>query len=120
MALYSYSQLETFKHCPRKFFYRYVAKLKLAEVPKFIAPFLGSRVHDALEQIYARVGQGIVPSESETLDCYRRRWTAEWTDGVVIPDGAGSRIVYPAFASSTEIIAKTIATNVNERTVADS
>jgi PD-(D/E)XK nuclease superfamily len=90
MATYSYSKLETFKNCPRKFYYRYVAKLPLAEEPEFIAPFLGSRVHDALEQIYARVSQGIVPSEIETLDFYRRRWTAEWTDDVVIPEGAGS------------------------------
>jgi putative RecB family exonuclease len=90
MATFSYSRLGTFKSCPRKYYYRYVAKVPLDEEPEFIATFLGSRVHDALEHIYNCVGRGLVISEIDALDFYRCGWAAEWTPSVVIPDGLGA------------------------------
>ena len=37
MATYSHSRLETFRHCPRKFYYHYVAKVRLEEESEQIA-----------------------------------------------------------------------------------
>lgn len=33
MAVYSHSRLETFRKCPRQFYYKYVAKLPLEDAP---------------------------------------------------------------------------------------
>lgn len=49
MTTYSYSRLGTLDSCPRKYYYQYVAKIKLDERPQSIVAFLGSRVHDTLE-----------------------------------------------------------------------
>ena len=43
MTTYSYSRLGTFDDCPRKYYYQYVAKIKLEERPEGIEAFLGSR-----------------------------------------------------------------------------
>lgn len=51
MPTYSHSRIECFRHCPRKYFYRYIAKVVLTEPPEQIATFLGSRVHDVLEHL---------------------------------------------------------------------
>ncbi|QQS09520.1 MAG: PD-(D/E)XK nuclease family protein [Phycisphaerales bacterium] len=55
MPTYSHSRIECFRHCSRKYFYRYIAKVELPEPPEQIATFLGSRVHDVLEHLYERV-----------------------------------------------------------------
>ena len=66
MPTYSHSRIECFRHCPRKYFYRYIAKVELPEPPEQIATFLGSRVHDVLEHLYERVSKGIVPAVGST------------------------------------------------------
>jgi RecB family exonuclease len=88
MATYSYSRLQTFRQCPRKYYYRYLAKVPLDEEPEFIATFLGSRVHKALERIYDNVWNGRPISEDEVVAFYRSQWAAEWSPSVVIPEGA--------------------------------
>lgn len=52
MPTYSHSRIETFRHCPRKYFFRYIAKIELPEPPEQIAIVLGSRVHDVLAHLY--------------------------------------------------------------------
>ncbi len=54
MATYSHSKIEAFRQCPRKYFYRYIAKVELPDVPEQVATFLGSRVHECLEYLYER------------------------------------------------------------------
>ena len=90
MATYSYSRLQTFRQCPRKYHYRYVAKVRLEEEPEFIATFLGSRVHEALERIYDNARNGRLISEADAVEFYRNRWAAECSPSIVIPDGGAS------------------------------
>lgn len=72
MAVYSHSRLDTFRQCPRKFYYRYIAKIPLEDEPEQIAPFLGSRVHDALEHLYRQAGNGHTLSLSQLTDFYQK------------------------------------------------
>lgn len=85
MAVWSHSRIESFRRCPRKYFYRYVARVKLPEEPESIEQFLGARAHDALERLYVEVQRGRVPSEADLLGWFREAWDAEWHDGVVSP-----------------------------------
>ena len=86
MPTYSHSKIESFRHCPRKYYYRYVAKVELPEAPEQIATFLGSRVHDAFEYLYGRVAKGVVPSTDALKEHFEAEWAAKWTDAVVIHD----------------------------------
>ena len=90
MATFSFSKLETFKNCPRKFYYRYVAKVCLDEEPEQIATFLGSRVHETFHKLYERVRHATVMSEGALIDFFRERWKAEWTSSVVVPEHSAS------------------------------
>ena len=85
MATWSHSRLESFRHCPRQFFYKYVARVKLPEEPETIEQFLGSRAHDALEWLYGEVQKGRVPDVAALLAAFRADWDAQWHDGVVSP-----------------------------------
>lgn len=86
MTTYSHSRIETFRQCPRKYYYAYIAKVRLEDVPEQIATFMGSRVHDCLEYLYGRVAKAQVP----TVDALRGRfdsdWSEHWTSDIVIHD----------------------------------
>ena len=86
MATFSFSKLETFKNCPRKFYYRYVAKVPLDEEPDHIATFLGSRVHETFQKLYERVRHATVMPERDLIAFYQQRWKAEWSSSVVVPE----------------------------------
>ena len=59
MGTYSHSKLDSFRKCPRQFYYHYIAKVPLEKTTEQIATFLGYRVHEALEHLYARARDGI-------------------------------------------------------------
>jgi len=86
MPIYSHSRLEAFRHCPRKYFFQYVARLELPDQPEQIATFLGSRVHEVLEHLYRRVSMGALPLLEELRRRLDEGWTAHWTSAVVIHD----------------------------------
>jgi putative RecB family exonuclease len=73
---YSHSRLSSFEDCPRKFQYRYV--LKLPSDTESIEAFLGKRVHEVLERLYAFAGEGRVPSLARVLDRFRIWWTERY------------------------------------------
>ncbi len=85
MPIWSHSRIESFRQCPRKFFYRYVARVKLPEEPETIEQFVGSRAHEALERLYAEVQRGHAPSGEDLLGWFREAWEAGWHDGVTVP-----------------------------------
>jgi len=87
MAIWSHSRIESFRQCPRKFFYRYVAKVKLPEEPETIEQFVGQRAHDALEWLYGQVQRGTVPGAGELVAALRADWDAEWHDAITMPGG---------------------------------
>lgn len=86
MAQWSHSRLETHRSCPRKFFYRYIERVKLPSAPETLAQFLGKRVHEAFEKLYGDLRSGVPPTLDGVLAGYRERWDAEWHDGVMLPD----------------------------------
>ncbi len=85
MATWSHTRLEAFRNCARKYFYKYVARVKLPKEPESIEQFLGKRVHEALERLYLEAQRGRVASETELLGWFREAWAAEWHDAVVSP-----------------------------------
>ena len=84
MPRFSHSSIESFRNCPRQYYYRYVARVKLPEVPEQIATFFGSRAHDALEWLYRRVMNGSLPTREQLLGEFDRVWGEAWTDTIVI------------------------------------
>lgn len=86
MAKYSHSRLESFRKCPRQFYYRYVAKVPLEDAPEQIATFLGTRCHETLEHLYKEVARRRLPGLDELLSYFAERWKAEWTKDIVILD----------------------------------
>lgn len=83
MTIYSHSRLSAFEECPRKFFYRYVAKVKV-EREDTIETFLGTLVHDALEKLYRDRMFGKNLSVDELVEHFNSDWQQRFHDGVAI------------------------------------
>ena len=83
MTPYSHSRLSTFEQCPLKYRFQYIEK---PEVEAFdgIEAFLGSRVHESLEQLYKDAQMGRILTPEELLQDYSDRWDKEWHDGVQV------------------------------------
>lgn len=94
MPCYSHSRIEAFRHCPRKYYYRYVAKVKLEEGPEQVATFLGSRVHDTLEYLYDRVRKGVVPDQEALKTRFDAAWKEQWSQDIVIHDAGLTGLDY--------------------------
>lgn len=73
LSSYSYSSLDTFRVCPRKFKYAYIDKVKT--VPRVTADtYLGNAVHRVLKQLYSLGADGILMSLDEALNAYAQEW----------------------------------------------
>ena len=83
MTIYSHSRLSTFETCPRRYWYGYIDQPDVERVDT-VEAFLGSRVHDALEELYRRGLDGCVMSSDELLECYESKWAQIWRDNVRI------------------------------------
>ena len=73
MPLYSYSRIDCFEQCPRKYKFRYIEKPEI-HITEGVEAFMGKMVHEALEQCYrlARLEKTI--TRDELLAFFRRRW----------------------------------------------
>jgi len=67
--LFSHSRLASFEDCPKKYEFRYV--LKIPRETESIEGFVGKRVHEVLERLYAAAGRGQVPTLARVLHRYR-------------------------------------------------
>jgi len=83
MPIYSHSRLGTFETCRRQFWFAYIEKPEV-ERPDTVEAFLGSRVHDVLEELYKRFLQGRLLSRAELLQYYDDLWAKQWHEGVRI------------------------------------
>ena len=83
MPIYSHSRLGAFETCPRKYWFQYIGKPDI-EAVESVEAFLGSRVHDALEELYRRRIGGQVMTVAELVGWYDARWTKKWSDAVQI------------------------------------
>ena len=67
---YSHSRLSSFEDCPRKYQYRYL--MKIPSESEGVEGFVGKVVHDVLERLYTKVGEGAVPSLQRVIARYRQ------------------------------------------------
>ncbi|MEW5705716.1 MAG: PD-(D/E)XK nuclease family protein [Actinomycetota bacterium] len=82
MAVYSYSKLETFKSCPLRYKFTYIDRIK--RPGEGIEAFMGKRIHEVLEKLYADLQYKKQNSLNELLADYESRWKANWHDNVNI------------------------------------
>ncbi len=82
MATYSHSRLSTFEQCRQKYKFRYVDGIRVPG--QSVEAFLGSVVHEVLEQLYEDVRHTKVPDSDELLRDYRERWEKQWSDDIII------------------------------------
>jgi putative RecB family exonuclease len=80
---YSHSRLETFESCALKFRFQYVDKVDI-ERRTSIEAFLGSRVHDVLEQLYRNKLNAKVWTKEELLAFYTDIWKKQASDQLFI------------------------------------
>ncbi|MGH9804993.1 MAG: PD-(D/E)XK nuclease family protein [Candidatus Acidiferrales bacterium] len=80
MPIYSHSRLSTFEQCPQRYKFQYLDRL----TPDFesIEAFLGSRVHDTLEKLYADLKFDKVATLEELLAYYDRQWEMEFNANI--------------------------------------
>ena len=83
MRVYSHSSLSSFEQCPRRFFYGYVEKPDIEPV-ETVEAFLGTRVHETLEQLYKLALAGRLMDLGATLALYEAEWERNWRDDVLI------------------------------------
>ena len=83
MAVYSHSRLGAFESCPRHYWYAYIGKPEIETVDS-VEAFLGTRVHESLEELYSRHMGGQLMAMEEMLAFYEQQWKKEWYDGIHI------------------------------------
>jgi putative RecB family exonuclease len=81
MPVYSHTQLETFRICPKKYEFRYILKPELPEVMT-AETILGSAVHKALAQLYQDVSMEKVPALPQVEKYFEEAWKKEWHAGI--------------------------------------
>jgi hypothetical protein len=80
---YSYSGLQSFDQCPRKFAFKYRERADVGRTTT-VEAFLGNCAHEALEWLYQGVSLDRTPTADEVAAHYRERWAAEWSDDIAI------------------------------------
>jgi putative RecB family exonuclease len=81
--IYSHSRLKTYENCPRKFAFQYIEKPDIVKRDS-IEAFMGSCVHDTLEQLYKLVQMERTPKWEEVRDTYETIWDKNFKDDILI------------------------------------
>ncbi len=81
--MYSHSRMSTFENCPRKFAFRYIEQVKVAQETTAEA-FMGSMVHDTLEHLYKMVEMERTPKWEELNAFYEDAWAKGWNENILI------------------------------------
>ena len=87
MSTHSYSALAMMDQCPKRYAYRYRDKVDVGRTTT-VEAFVGSRVHEALEALYRAVSLGRIPTADDVSVMLETVWDAEWSDEVIVPEGA--------------------------------
>ena len=67
MKTYSYSRLALYKQCPRKFYFKVIAKAKPLLIPQSAELFLGNRLHETMAFLHRNHASGLMPTVDEVL-----------------------------------------------------
>jgi putative RecB family exonuclease len=81
-TVYSISRVGVFDDCRLRYKFQYLDRMKADK--ETIEAFMGSRVHEALQEFYGFVRNGVVKSQDWLLDAYERLWERNLTDAVKI------------------------------------
>lgn len=80
--VFSYSRVNNFTTCRYRYKFQYIDRVPPG--PTTIEAFMGSRVHDALEEWYGRRALGEAVGLHELIEAYREAWRREWRDEIRI------------------------------------
>jgi len=78
MEYFSHSKIQTFNQCKQKYKLQYIDKIKI-KVPFTIEGFMGSIVHDCLEEIFRKN-----ISIDETKSLYKKKWFEKFSTEIKI------------------------------------
>ena len=78
MATYSHSRVTTFENCPYKYKLQYIDKIK-PEISNTIEAFMGSMVHEALEDLYKRKKFKQRVSKASLIKFYKDLWKRNYS-----------------------------------------
>jgi DNA helicase-2/ATP-dependent DNA helicase PcrA len=67
----SFSQIETYQHCPLQYKFRYIYRIT---APKAPAASFGQTIHSALQEFYTKIKNGEPVSLQTLLDLYEQHW----------------------------------------------
>jgi putative RecB family exonuclease len=81
-TVYSISRVATFDDCRLRYKYQYVDRLKAER--ETIEAYMGSRVHEALQELYGFVRNGVVKPREWLLDTYEGLWDKNLTAAVKV------------------------------------
>ena len=70
--MYSFSQIQVFAQCPRKYQYKYIDKIKEKEFESSPDLILWHAVHKALEDLYNQVNVFVLPSVEQVKEDFQR------------------------------------------------
>ena len=98
MPVFSHSRLRVYETCPRQYRFQYVERVKIPEV-ETVEMFLGSRVHEALEDLYRSVKAGHTPPLDEVLAGYGKAWDAQWSSTIRIANPERTAANYRALGA---------------------
>ncbi len=82
MTAYSHSRLETFEKCPLSYKYSYIDRIRTKR--EGIEAFMGSRVHETLEKLYADLKHCKPNSEDDLVAFFQAAWDRNWHDQVIV------------------------------------
>ncbi len=83
MATYSHSRVTTFENCPYQYKLRYIDRKK-PENPTTIEAFMGSMVHEALEDLYKRKRFKQRIAKASLIKFYRDLWDKNYSYDILI------------------------------------
>ena len=86
MQTYTFTKLTVFRQCPRRYFYRYVAKTPPCEQDRSMGRFFGQLFREALENIHRQQQEGFLPTPDEAVARFLARWTLLLDDSIKIRD----------------------------------
>jgi len=83
MPLYSHSRLSCFEQCQLKYKLSYIDKIE-AKVEDTIEAFLGTIVHETLEELYRDLQNQKENTLEELIKIYENQWEKSWDDSIQI------------------------------------
>ena len=83
MVKYSYSKLTTFDNCALQYKFNYIDKLG-KDFENSIESFMGSKVHDALEELYKKQKLGEIITLEKLIAYYKKEWKKDFSEEIKI------------------------------------